>query len=72
MVTPEDIADVVSKWTKIPVKKLAEEENGEYTFDEDRVRAGTNFADLTLGYNKADQKIGTHVRYLLLILDAFH
>ena len=54
------------------LNKLAEEENGEYTFDEDRVRAGTNFADLTLGYNKADQKIGTHVRYLLLILDAFH
>ncbi len=26
-VTPDDIADVVSKWTRIPVKKLAEEES---------------------------------------------
>jgi hypothetical protein len=52
------------------LSKIATEENDEYTFDSDTVDSGTNFADLTLGYNKADQKIGTNVRYMLLILDA--
>lgn len=52
------------------LSKLATETNNEYTFDAETVGSGTNFADLTLGYNKADQKIGTNVRYLLLILDA--
>lgn len=52
------------------LSKLATETNNEYAFDKDTVEDGTNFADLTLGYNKADQKIGTNVRYMLLVLDA--
>ena len=52
------------------LSKLATETNNEYTFDAETVGSGANFADLTLGYNKADQKIGTNVRYMLLILDA--
>ena len=52
------------------LSKLATKTNNEYAFDKDTVEDGTNFADLTLGYNKADQKIGTNVRYMLLVLDA--
>lgn len=52
------------------LSKLATGTNNEYTFDAETVGSGSNFADLTLGYNKADQKIGTNVRYMLLVLDA--
>ena len=52
------------------LSKLAVRNDDVYTFDETTVGSGTNYADLTLGYNKADQKIGTSIRYMLLILEA--
>lgn len=39
-----------------------------YTFNGDTVNSGSNLSELTLGYNSADQKIGTNVNYVLLVL----
>lgn len=39
-----------------------------YSFNQNTVNSGSNFSDLTLGYNSADQIIGTHVNYVLLVL----
>ena len=47
---------------------LATSSGGTYAFSASTVNSGTNLATLTLGYNSADQKIGTNVNYVLLVL----
>ena len=39
-----------------------------YSFSATKVNTGTNLDVLTLAYNSADQKIGTHIDYVLLAL----
>ncbi|MDO5147909.1 MAG: hypothetical protein Q4D76_00785 [Oscillospiraceae bacterium] len=61
--TMKQLRDKMTKSTVI-------DEETVYTFDAEKVKTGTNFEDLSLSYNKADQNIGTNINYMLLILSA--
>ena len=44
--------------------------DGSRAFDVNKVKQGTNYDDLSMGYNRADQLIGTNIDYMLLVMTA--
>jgi ATP-dependent Clp protease ATP-binding subunit ClpC len=55
-VTPDDIADIVTQWTGIPVKKLAEEEGDRLLHLEDRLH------EMVVGQDEAVQAVAKAIR----------